>query len=133
MSLLFSAQSWAVSIDGCYQMYTRGGGVYPSFCIKGSAEEGIAGAGTQVAIMGPNSNNVIWCAKTIKVEAGEAGEMVLKFNEKIDSIKLGVLSEKNEGQVVISEGSKGQPLDYMKISKDASGPLADVFESPLCQ
>lgn len=66
-TLFLSAAAPALAgpgFDGCYQLVIPQQ-TYPVFCLEGTTEEGINGAGVRLAIFGNGSENVRFCTKSV--------------------------------------------------------------------
>lgn len=59
----FAQSATLLGFDGCYQLYMPGS-MFPAFCLQGTAEEGIGGAGVRLAIFGTNTSRVVKCARS---------------------------------------------------------------------
>ena len=66
MVIVSTAYAQASITDGCYQTF-RPGSMNVVICVSGSAEEGLGGSGAQIAIVGPNGGDVLFCQKTSKI------------------------------------------------------------------
>lgn len=52
-----------LGFDGCYQLFETGS-LSPAFCLEGTAEEGINGAGVRLVIFRTNTDRVAHCSKS---------------------------------------------------------------------
>lgn len=62
-TLSVSSAYAGIGFDGCYQLY-KPSSMYPAFCLEGTAEEGISGAGVRLVIFGTNTDKVVHCSKS---------------------------------------------------------------------
>lgn len=131
-----------IGADGCYQMY-KPGSFYPVTCISGSAEEGINGARIRVALVGPNTTIVRWCAltSTSKISNPNPGQNTLKLlfarETGMRSIELDGKIQSNtdeEGTISLTQVGNKITLKYFKLKSNESERLSqEAFSSEKCK
>jgi hypothetical protein len=93
------ADSSRLGFDGCYDMY-RPGSMFPSFCLLGTAEEGVGGSNVRLALFHTNTDQVTHCLRSDAVELTEDSftfivnnkkEMILKNVVEENGLKSGVV------------------------------------------
>ena len=138
--LAFGRAAFGANGDGCFQMYATGS-LFPVICVAGSMEEGIGGRGVRVALIGPNSTRVNWCAKSTSMSIG-TGELSLNQNTYFFSQSTGMLSvhfdgeisaDKEEGSITLEEVKETTTLKYVKLRNSDAKKLGNVFGSQKCQ
>ena len=58
--ITFAAPPVEFDYDGCFQLYSESA-TFPAFCLSGTTEEGIGGAGARLILFNPSSGDVIAC------------------------------------------------------------------------
>lgn len=132
-SIFFSSLSFAVGSDGCFQMYTVGA-MYPVFCLDGSNEEGIGGAGARLSFFKTNLDVPSDCfitsrlttdlsGKNIDIDVNGKREMEIHFNGK---------NEHNLRQGTVQLGKT--ELKFVEInSTHTSRFLKNLYSTQLCK
>lgn len=123
MAAPFSAAQAAFNFDGCFQLVTRGA-MYPAFCLSGTNEEGINGAGVRLVIFGTNTDRVIACGLSSSLGGSEDS---LEYIQ--NDVKELVLSEvKESGGRLQGKATLGRTvLDFFQINQDDSSRLMQKF------
>lgn len=131
LALTFSLAAFAdetkpaiTDFDGCYQMYLPSV-MYPAFCLDGTNEEGINGAGARLVVFGTNTDTVIACAKSSAL-GGDAGTFEFQLNGKAELILTGLKlteSGRPEGDVTLGKTK----LKFLKVLAPESDRLLKKF------
>ncbi len=112
-------------LDGCYQMLLPGS-MYPAFCLSGTMEEGIGGAGVRLVIYGANTNIITGCAVSSKTGFTKEGEFFFEA-EGARQLTLRNVEVKNEkpvsGDVQIGKTN----LKFVFIEDRYTNPLKQAY------
>ena len=119
----------AFDFDGCFQLY-RPNVMYPAFCLDGTNEEGINGAGARLVVFGTNTDRIIACGKSSELRGGaDSFEFVQKG--KAELILKNVKQERFlEGDAVLGKTE----LKFLKIDAQTTQRLlAKFYDDKRCE
>lgn len=131
LSCLFATTSQAaVNYDGCYQLYMPGS-MYPSFCLDGTQEEGIGGAGARLVIFDTNSDSISACAVSSSL-GGPVNtlEFILGDRKELTMSDVKLVQSRLEGTATFGKTS----LRFIQINTALSiRLLSKLFAEPKCK
>ena len=115
--------------DGCYALAVPGSssGVV---CFGGLSEEGIGGAGVQVAY-GTQTSNTEWCAKSTSAGFKDQ-QFVVSFSPATQMISMSFKGTSDKGTIIIKETDPagGGTMSYYYM---ASLKASDMLSSKVCK
>ncbi|MCM2323455.1 MAG: hypothetical protein NDJ90_09360 [Oligoflexia bacterium] len=111
--------------DGCYQIYMPGV-MYPAFCLEGTAEEGIGGAGVRLAIFKTNTSRLASCLISTASGMGEDSFVFERDGKKELSLEnVRVENNRREGDVIVGRYN----LKFMEINDRDTDRLLNIANS----
>jgi len=120
----------SIGFDGCFQLY-RPSVMAPAFCLDGTAEEGIGGAGARLVIFGTNSDRIIACASSSAI-GGWGDSLTFIQNGRPELILKNVKMEDGilQGDAILGKTE----LKFLKIDETNSKRLIGKFyQDQRCQ
>lgn len=124
------AQAGSLSYDGCYQLFMPGA-MYPAFCLSGTAEEGIGGAGARMVIFHTNTDRVIACSSSSSLaEYGNTFEFIIAGRKELILRTLTFDPAIKMGDAVFGKTT----LKYMQLDAATTKRLMAKWQTePKCQ
>ncbi len=131
LSGFFAATSQAaINYDGCYQLYMPST-MYPVFCLDGTNEEGINGAGVRLVIFHTNTNMISACAISSSL-GGSANSLEFMLGSRKEMIlsEVKLVNSRVEGFATFGKTK----LNFMKLDQSTSQRLlSNFYAEPKCK
>jgi hypothetical protein len=119
----------AFDFDGCFQLY-RPNVMYPAFCLDGTKEEGINGAGARLVIFGTNTDRIIACGKSSALGGG-ADSLEFIQNGKKELILKNVKLE--NGRLVGDAVLGKTELNFIQVKEESKRLLGKFYDDKRCE
>lgn len=113
-------------LDGCYQLYLPDT-LFPVFCLQGTIEEGIGGAGVRLGVFKTNTSMLAGCSRSTKFGVEESGSYFYEVNDKKEMILSNVVEERGrlEGEATFGKTT----LKFIQIKdEEIVGKLLNILE-----
>lgn len=126
----FSTKSFAaVNYDGCYQLFMPSA-TAPSFCLDGTNEEGIGGAGARLVIFRTNTDLITACAVSSALGVSENSfEFILNNKRELVLSEVKLNRFRLEGIATFGKTK----LQFIQIDASTSKRLLSKFyDEPKC-
>ena len=128
---LFAAISQAaINYDGCYQLYMPGS-MYPAFCLDGTQEEGINGAGVRLVIFDTNTDLISACAVSSSL-GGSVNSLEFILGNKTELILSEVEVVKSRLEGIATFGKTNLKFIQIDVSKSRR-LLSKFYAEPKCE
>ncbi len=120
----------AFNFDGCYQLY-KPSVMFPAFCLDGTTEEGINGAGVRLVIFQTNTDIIsAWAVSTALGGLDNSLEFILDSNRVLVLSQVKMIGSRLEGTATFGKTD----LRFLQLDHSTSQRLLSKFYAePKCK